>query len=197
LITCEADEKTECRFQGVYWIVAIAEIAAIIANGSPSSVMKSIVSMLMIGGDPDGLRLSPLSIVGLLSISLGALLRVWCYRVMKDLFTFEITIREDHRLVKNGPYSVVRHPSYAAVLALEIGIFCWYSSHGSWLRESGVLDSVIGKIFFGIFAMMTVGIRVALLKRATIEDMALKKRFGKEWEEWAHRVPYAIVPGVY
>jgi ATP-binding cassette subfamily G (WHITE) protein 2 (SNQ2) len=184
-------------FQSVYWVVGIAEIAVIIANGSSSPAMKSIVSMLMISGNVDSLRFSTLSIVGLLSISSGALLRLWCFRVMKDLFTFEMTIRENHQLVKTGPYSVVRHPSYAAVLALEIGIFCWYPAHGSCLRESGVLGTVIGRVFFGIFAIVTVVIRVALFKRAAVEDAALKRTFGKEWEEWAHRVPYAIVPGVY
>ena len=116
---------------------------------------------------------------------------------MKDLFTFEITIRENHQLVKTGPYSMVRHPSYAAVVALEVGILFWYLAHGSWLRESGLLGTAIGKVFFGFFAIMTLVIRVALLKRAVVEDALLKKRFGKEWEEWARKVPYAIVPGVY
>jgi ATP-binding cassette, subfamily G (WHITE), member 2, SNQ2 len=175
----------------------MTEIAVIIANQSSSSFMKSIVSLLMVGGDANRLGFSLLSIVGLVSISLGVLLRMWCYHVMKGLFTFEITIRENHRLVKTGPYSMVRHPSYSAVLALEIGIFCWYLAHGSWLRESGVLGNVIGRTFFGIFAIMTLAVRVALVKRATVEDTVLKMRFGKEWEEWAHRVPYAIVPGVY
>jgi ATP-binding cassette subfamily G (WHITE) protein 2 (SNQ2) len=116
---------------------------------------------------------------------------------MKDLFTFEITIRENHRLVKTGPYSMVRHPSYTAVLVLEIGIFCWYLALGSWLRESGILRTPGAKACFGSFALMTVGVRMALFKRAAVEDNLLKKRFGQEWEEWAREVPYAIVPGVY
>lgn len=183
--------------KGVYWTASIVEITAIVANQSSSPVVKSVVSKLMIGGSANSLRVSSLSIIGLLSISLGALLRLWCFRVLKDLFTFELTIRENHQLVKTGPYSIVRHPSYAAVLALEFGIFCWYLAPGSWLRESGVLHSMIGKAFFSIFATTTVMIRVALLKRAAVEDAALQKKFGKEWEEWAQRVPYAIVPGVY
>jgi ATP-binding cassette subfamily G (WHITE) protein 2 (SNQ2) len=116
---------------------------------------------------------------------------------MEGLFTFEITVQRNHRLVKTGPYSVVRHPSYTAVLVLDTGICCWYVAQGSWLRESGVLSTVIGKAFFGIFAVMNAGIRVALLKRAAVEDHALREKFGKEWEEWALQVPYAFIPGVY
>jgi len=181
----------------VYWAVGFAEIVVIMANESSSSLMKNIVSMLMIGGNEDRLRLTPLSIIGLCTISLGTLLRLWCFRVLEDLFTFEISIRENHRLVKTGPYSVVRHPSYVAVWTLEIGTLCWHTAQGSWLRESGVLGTLIGRAFFGIFTLLSIGVRVALSKRAAVEDAALKKRFGKEWEEWARRVPYSFVPGVY
>jgi hypothetical protein len=25
----------------------------------------------------------------------------------------------------------------------------------------------------------------------------IKREFGKEWEEWATRVPYMLIPGIY
>ena len=39
----------------------------------------------------------------------GALIREWCFRIMGSMFTFDIGIVKDrHRLIVNGPYSVVR-----------------------------------------------------------------------------------------
>jgi protein-S-isoprenylcysteine O-methyltransferase Ste14 len=115
---------------------------------------------------------------------------------MNELFTFEATISKTHRLVTTGPYSVVRHPSYAGLLLMDVGIVCWFGSRGSFLRESGVLATVTGKLFFGNFAAWMLAVLVALLQRATVEDAALREKFGSEWEDWARRVPYAFLPGV-
>ena len=30
--------------------------------------------------------------------------------------------------------------------------------------------------------------------RAEVEDQVLRKEFGKEWEEWARKVPYKFIP---
>ncbi|RIA82156.1 hypothetical protein C1645_881195, partial [Glomus cerebriforme] len=41
----------------------------------------------------------------------GALLRLWCYKCLKDFFTFNVTIKENHKLITTGPYSLLVHPS--------------------------------------------------------------------------------------
>jgi protein-S-isoprenylcysteine O-methyltransferase Ste14 len=53
-----------------------------------------------------------------------------------------------------------------------------------------------GMLFFGGFGAWMLAILVALMRRATVEDAALREAFGSEWEEWAKRVPYAFLPGV-
>jgi len=35
------------------------------------------------------------------------------------------------------------------------------------------------------------------IKRTVVEDGMLKKQFGNEWDEWAERVKYRVVPGVF
>jgi len=35
------------------------------------------------------------------------------------------------------------------------------------------------------------------IKRTIVEDAMLKKEFGKEWDEWAGRVKYRMIPGVF
>lgn len=50
-------------------------------------------------------------------------------------------------------------------------------------------------IMWGLSAMG--GTLYLTLGRMHAEDGALKKEFGKEWDEYAQRVPYCVLPGVY
>ncbi|CAG8447089.1 5128_t:CDS:1, partial [Cetraspora pellucida] len=42
---------------------------------------------------------------------LGSMLRLWCYRVMNEFFTFNVEIKKDHKLITTGPYRLLIHPS--------------------------------------------------------------------------------------
>lgn len=67
---------------------------------------------------PDSIGL-PTSIqlwIGMVAVWIGGAIRIACYRELGRLFTYELTIREKHRLVTSGPYSIVRHPSYSKSL---------------------------------------------------------------------------------
>ncbi|KAF9465726.1 hypothetical protein BDZ94DRAFT_1188752 [Collybia nuda] len=180
------------------WIVGITEAMVIVANHFPSwSLSEPIIATLLVRNNPMDLQLTPLSIIGLLLIMSGTLIREYCYRSLSYLFTFEISIRKGHRLITNGPYRVVRHPSYTGMVFVLIGMFCWCISRGSWLRESGVLETTGGKVFFGSVGMLLMVVLSGLLRRMSVEDAALKKEFGKEWTEWSRRVPYSLIPRVY
>jgi protein-S-isoprenylcysteine O-methyltransferase Ste14 len=183
----------------VFWGVGIAEIAAIVAHEvTASDVSRRILSVVMVnGGSPKDLQLTSLSTGGVLLIAFGTLLRMWCYRKMKNLFTFDVSVRKDHKLVTTGPYSVVRHPSYSGLLAAYIGMACWHGTRGSWLTESGVLNTTGGKVFFGTYSAFMLVALIGLLRRGAVEDRELRKTFGKQWEEWARRVPYSYVPWIY
>jgi protein-S-isoprenylcysteine O-methyltransferase Ste14 len=54
-----------------------------------------------------------------------------------------------------------------------------------------------GKAIFVFFTCGLIGILVGLLKRTSVEDVAMKENFGEEWAEWAPRVPYSLIPWVY
>lgn len=112
-------------------------------------------------------------------------------------FTFELSIREGHQLVTSGPYGVVRHPGYTGILIAFIGMACLHGPRGSWLRESGVLNTEIGRLVVGSVTTMTYAAMGSLRWRMRKEDGALKEEFGEAWERWASRVPYAVIPGVY
>lgn len=116
---------------------------------------------------------------------------------MRGFFTFEVSIQKGHKLITTGPYSAVRHPSYAGMSAIYIGMFCWYGSRGSWLRESGVLHTAGGQALFGSLTTALIAVLIGLLKRMSLEDAALKSNFGEAWTKWAREVPYSLIPWVY
>ncbi|KAF8153147.1 hypothetical protein B0H34DRAFT_94097 [Crassisporium funariophilum] len=149
-------------------------------------------------GHANNLRLTPLSALGAGLIIAAAALRLSTYRALGRLFTFHISIQDDHRLVTTGPYSVVRHPSYAGLVVAHLGWVFWNASSGSWVRESGMWKNLVGKIFITAYAAGILGASsMVTLSRMSNEDAALRERFGKEWDEWAKRVLYKVFPGVY
>jgi len=64
------------------------------------------------------------------------------------------------------------------------------------VRESGVLDTLWGKGLIGTFVTLLCVICYALLIRIPKEDETLREVFGKEWDDYAYRVPYVLVPGL-
>lgn len=145
----------------------------------------------------------------------GASVRLTCFRALGHLFTFEMSIRKDHRLVTDGPYGVVRHPGYAGLLLMAAGTLLWQGSSvsvrlsqivyipiyhlhkGSWTIECGVLKIIIGRLVASVYVATISTVVFGLLLRMFKEDEQLKRIFGREWDEWARRVPYLVIPWLY
>jgi protein-S-isoprenylcysteine O-methyltransferase Ste14 len=78
--------------------------------------------------------------------------------------------------ISTGPYSVVRHPFYAAIL-----FFCTSTALllGSWYGLAGV-------------ALLAAGLAI----RTAMEDRELRAKI-EGYADYARRVPYRLVPGVW
>ncbi|KAF5326287.1 hypothetical protein D9611_000463 [Ephemerocybe angulata] len=170
---------------------------------SPSTSPKSTIpppqpqpSTSMVAS-PSNLRLTPIFVLGCALAALGASIRLRAYRALGAMFTFEMAIKRDHRLVTSGPYAWVRHPGYTGLVCFVVGAGCCHAFEGSYLRESGVLCTPLGRalVLPGPVLMLSVG--AALMMRMRREDEAMRGVFGKEWEVWARRVRWRLVPGVY
>jgi protein-S-isoprenylcysteine O-methyltransferase Ste14 len=92
-------------------------------------------------------------------------------------FFDRLTIKTDHQLVKEGIYSVVRHPIYSSYLLLFIG-FCTMLQSFSGL---GLL-TVISIIWFG--------------SRIQIEEAMLIDQFGDEYRNYQQQTK-RLIPFVY
>jgi protein-S-isoprenylcysteine O-methyltransferase Ste14 len=129
---------------------------------------------------------------------LGGYWRYLCYRELGRLFTWELAIRKDHRLITTGPYSIVRHPSYTAITITSLGVVYAMLGPGSWLRECGWPDTRVGQALAGLWAGYNIFTSLRLCwMRCPAEDRVLREQFPEEWNVWAKRTPYRLIPFVY
>ncbi|KDQ26297.1 hypothetical protein PLEOSDRAFT_1030306, partial [Pleurotus ostreatus PC15] len=128
---------------------------------------------------------------------LSASTRLWCYRELGDLFDFEVNIKKTHRLVTTGPYSFVRHPSYIASIGAHLGVSMVLFSSPCWFYRCGLM-SRLGVVLGCIWCTEVCVLHGVLVPaRIKVEDERLKRHFGREWDEYAGRVAYRLLPGVY
>ncbi|KAG2117172.1 Isoprenylcysteine carboxyl methyltransferase family-domain-containing protein [Suillus discolor] len=132
-----------------------------------------------------------------LAIVIGGMLRFYCMSTLGKFWSFQLSIRKEHKLVTNGPYSVVRHPSYTGCLLQSVGIIVMYGSPGSWMWQSGILQvpfmtalAVVGCLIYTLAVWVCIN-------RPAIEDKIMQRAMGEEWENWAEKVKYRLLPGVY
>jgi protein-S-isoprenylcysteine O-methyltransferase Ste14 len=79
-----------------------------------------------------------------------------------------------------------------------IGVLILYGSRTSWLRDSGVLETIPGLKASALVWVVERGITGAsLLLRISQEEQVVKSHFGDEWKRWAKVVRYRLIPGIY
>lgn len=146
----------------------------------------------------------PLLLFGALSTIIGAALRLACFRALGRLFTFELTIDPTHTLITTGPYAALRHPSYTGVYLTLLGASAVALAPGSWLVECGLglsAEADAGAVLvWALLGFWIVKVYYALSStnaRIVREDRELKKVFGTEWDKYAERVPWRLVPWVW
>ncbi|KAJ7166048.1 hypothetical protein C8R46DRAFT_1275590, partial [Mycena filopes] len=192
------DDATLTAIQVFYWFAAFAEAVMAIAQLNPRSLPQTvIISTFTFGGNPPMTRLTAPVAVGSLLITCGALLRLQCYHALGKHFTFEMGIMHNHKLITTGPYNHVRHPSYTGAVLAYFGLLMYYCSPGSWFRECLFKGSILGAVFCASYILGMSLVVAGLLARIAKEDEGLKREFGAEWDMWAVRVPFVLVPEIY
>src|SRR5262249_9318410 len=95
-----------------------------------------------------------------LGLGLAALARAYLGRN----WSAEVVIREDHRLIRSGPYARIRHPIYSGLLVALLAA----------VLEIGQWRAVVG------FAIMS----FAIFLKARREEQFLAEEFGEEFERY-------------
>ncbi|PPR01156.1 hypothetical protein CVT24_006123 [Panaeolus cyanescens] len=181
-------------------LLGVAEISLIFAKNYPSSSLSTLARSLFLfrNGNPANLHLSTAHVIGGILIIIGGSMRLWAMYTLGRLFSFQVGIQQGHHLITSGPYSIVRHPSYMGMQITHVGYLLWHLSAGSWVRESGLMNSIPGLLVVVAYVAFIVGSAYAItISRMNQEDKMIREGFGKEWEDWAKRVPYKTMPGIY
>jgi protein-S-isoprenylcysteine O-methyltransferase Ste14 len=101
----------------------------------------------------------------------------WAMRVNR-FYSSVVRIQPDrgHQTIVDGPYRFVRHPGYAATL---LAMFSGGIALGSWLAMIPVL-----------------GFAALFIRRTMLEDRMLQQELAG-YSEYAQRVKYRLVPGIF
>ncbi|KAF9123550.1 hypothetical protein BGW39_008891 [Mortierella sp. 14UC] len=145
-------------------------------------------------------------------VILGYALRKWAFLTLDRFFTYQLTIRSEHKLIKTGPYHYVRHPSYIGLLITHIGfhVFVFYS--GLWnvlvqysahvlsyyLRIKIAVPLTVCGIDTSIVPLVYCAHKLVLLVlyRMRNEEKMMKEHFCKEWDAFASERS-RLIPRLY
>ena len=170
----------------LYWEIQSRNSAPTLTSESKASravhVVLTNAALLLIVIPVPGLttRFLPntliLKLVGLLMEFAGLSLAIWARRVLGRNWSGEITIKEDHQLVRSGPYGKLRHPIYTALLAMYAGT-----------------TLVIGQTHALVGLLLAI---LAYLRKTRMEETNLVNAFGTRYSEYREET-WALVPGIY
>ncbi|KAF5327049.1 hypothetical protein D9619_005004 [Psilocybe cf. subviscida] len=185
-----------------HYLFSISEALVILACHFPGSqALQSFAAQLTAHGSSatcTALTLSPQQAIGAGLLLTGTFIRLWAFAHMGDLFAFTAAVRKDHRLVTAGPYSIVRHPGYTGALISHPGWLLWTFGSSGRPHASGIWDSgIMAKIFIVVYSLFTLGPWLIISRRAKVEDEALREHFDPKCDQWAEKVRYRVVPGLF
>jgi len=113
--------------------------------------------------------------LGLFAAGLG--LRWYSMAYLGRLFTYDVAIAADHRVIDSGPYRLIRHPAYTGSLLSFVGL------------------GVVGGNALSLLVLVA-PIALAFLHRIAIEETALKEALGSRYVDYAARTR-RLIPFVY
>lgn len=145
---------------------------------------------------PLDISITPRYLVAWVLVVSAAYISRQCYHSLGHLFTFDLSIKKNHRLVQSGPYSVVRHPAYTGILLLNCGIMITHSGFGSDPSYASLIFPSVGRYYDYFIFWASALAFYALTKRANLEDRVLMHQFGEDWKTWERKVPFQFIPGL-
>ncbi len=119
-----------------------------------------------------------INIIGLFLFILGAALQAWTLALLTlPVITGmpEVTTSVSGKLVTTGPFSIVRHPTYLSHTLMLLGLFL-----------------ITGVTALGIVTVVDVVVANSVV--IPLEEKELLRRFGKQYEEYRHKVQSRFLP---
>jgi protein-S-isoprenylcysteine O-methyltransferase Ste14 len=149
------------------WVIAALTVLGVIDAYLPAYTDR--IDFLTFGGDA-------VRWLGFFLYTVGGVLRLAPVFVLGRRFSGLVAIQPGHRLVTNGLYGVIRHPSY---LGLFVSVLGWALAFRS-----------------GVGVIIAVMMLVVLLARIKSEERLLSETFGAQYDAYRART-WRLVPYVY
>ena len=111
--------------------------------------------------------------IGLLMTIAGVAFAIWARVTLGRNWSGTVTVKQDHELIRTGPYALVRHPIYTGITLAVFG--------------TAMFDGEIRSIIF-ILAMLSV-----FLHKMRMEERFMTEQFGSEYTNYRQRTK-ALVP---
>lgn len=115
--------------------------------------------------------------LGIAVLLAGAGFRDWSILTLGRYFRREVTIEPGQKLVRRGPYRLLRHPSYTGLLLVFGGFGL---ALGSWVGAACALLILL----------------VGLLPRIRVEERVLAQTFGPDYDDYANATR-RLVPHIW
>lgn len=119
----------------------------------------------------------PIEIIGLIILGLGVELRRRTVAIMGERFTIRVVLQPEHQLVTDGPFELIRHPSYASLGLMALG------------TAIALLSPLAGLATVFIW-LPSVVIRIHQ------EEKALHEELGDVYREYARKT-WRMIPWIY
>lgn len=170
---------------GLYWEAAAKNAAAARKSESKSSrglhVFLANAALLLeivpICGLGRFLAVSPIVMsAGLLVEAAGLAMAIWARRHLGRNWSGEISIKQDHQLIRSGPYHRLRHPIYTGLLAMYAGMAV---VTGEWLAVIGLAMAAF-----------------AYWRKIRLEEANLDVAFGPDYAAY-RRTTWSLMPGIF
>src|SRR5690606_14278129 len=114
---------------------------------------------------------------GIAAMAVGIALRAWSVRVLAEHFTVDVAIRPGHRLVRHGPYRLLRHPAYSGLLLTLLGFALALGDGWAWLA-------------------VALPVAPAFARRIRVEEAMLREAFPDAYPDYA-RATWRLLPWLW
>jgi len=111
--------------------------------------------------------------IGVALVIAGLAFTVWARVHLGGNWSGTVTVKQDHELIRSGPYARVRHPIYTGLIAALLGITI----------ASGTVHAALG---------MTI-IVLSLVRKSRVEENFMRATFPGEYQRYSAQVP-ALIP---
>ena len=113
---------------------------------------------------------------GVAATLVGVCIAVWARLRLGGNWSGTVTLKENHTLIRKGPYGMVRHPIYSGILLALLG-------------TALAFRQVRNLVALGLMLVM-------LLLKIQTEEQFMLEQFGAEYQEYSRKVK-ALIPFIY